>query len=107
MIESSIESNGSASEATGIGTVKVLGNYSGSIISAGVDANSIAAILAKEVTPTMAGTIGSVKLGSVDVNNSGVEFGIFSNGPITDVRIGSDRVSLPYVNDDFVVAILA
>lgn len=107
MIESLLLANTDDEETPTIGKVRVLGSYEGSIISAGFDESELAAMLGGGAGTPGNGAIGTVTLANVNANNGGTEFGIISNGTISSVKVGSARLTIPFVSDDFVVAILS
>jgi len=91
---------------TGIASLTVGGTYAGSTVVAGVDVASLAAHVVS-ASGGGSGNIGKVSLTFVPFDNGEVEFGVFSNGSIGSVKVNSARVSLPFISDDFVVAVLS
>jgi hypothetical protein len=109
VIDSSIEAEPAQDGLVhGIAKVKITGSYLGSIINAGIDPDAVAAALTNPENGSGGiGVIGSISIGAVQTDNGGQRFGIVANEAITSVKVGSARIDLPFVSEDFVVAVLA
>lgn len=107
MIDSLLLANANDGESPAIEKVRVLGSYKGSVISAGFDQTQLAAVLGGAPGTPGNGAIGAVTLASVNTDNGGIEFGVLSNGTIASVKVGVAKLTLPFVSDDFVVAVLS